>query len=292
MSNVASFGNGGLGNQMCNFASLFALYKDFGMPSYLEEHSFRLLQNTFLLDNGNSTFAKFPYFVTNLENISPLSWVHISNNLLMYNRSELLNRYKYSWLIKLNPYVCDIKGFFPYLDELRNSYFRFQPKVIKHGKYIMQNLQRQHGKNTKFVSIHARMTDMEYHLKTVFGISMASKEYFTRAMSQMRRKIGPNVTFLAFSDDIQKAKDVLLTKENDRFNIEFPLFDGNAPSPRITLALLALCKGSILTYSTFGLWGALLREHKIHVIMPKEIIGTDIAHYAMNSALLHDVNFV
>ena len=49
ISNVASFGNGRLGNQMCNFASQYSLFREFGMPSYLTEYSFDLLKNTFFI---------------------------------------------------------------------------------------------------------------------------------------------------------------------------------------------------------------------------------------------------
>ena len=292
ISTVASFGNGRLGNQMCNFASQYALYKEFGMPSYLTEYSFRLLQNTFILNHVNSTFIKFPVSVKSIENVSSLGWVHISNDLLMHNRMELLNKYKYSWLIKIEPYVCDIKGFFPYLDNLRKTYFRFQPKVLRHAKKLMKKVMRRCDENRIIVSVHVRMTDIEYHLKKLFGLSMSAPEYFTRAMLHMKRNLGNNTTFLAFSDDIEKAKNLLSSKENEQFDIQFPLFDGEAPSTRITLAILSLCKGSILTYSTFGLWGALLRSNRTNIIMPRDMIGTDIGQYVSNSGLLNKIYFI
>ena len=129
------------------------------------------------------------------------------------------------------------------------------------------------------------MTDIEHHLSKLFGLSMASKEYFTRAMSRMTEKFGSNIKFLAFSDDIQKAQTMLHSKENEHFDLEFPLVDGSSPTTRITLALLSLCEGSILTYSTFGLWGALLRKNQRNIIMPKEIKRTDIGKYVSNSDL-------
>ena len=283
ISKVACFGNGRLGNQLCNFASQYALFKEFGMPSYISEYSNDLLRNTFLLKQSNSRYNNFSLWVKHHEDISPLSWVHISNEILTYNRSEFLSMYKYSWFIKLEPYVCDIKGFFPYLGELRNTYFRFQTKVQKEAKNVMRHLQQNRDKSTIFVSIHIRMTDIEYHLSKLFGLSMASKEYFTRAMSRMTERLGSNIKFLAFSDDIQKAQTMLLSKENENFDLEFPLVDGTSPTTRITLALLSLCEGSILTYSTFGLWGALLRKNQRNIIMPKEILRTDIGKYVSNS---------
>ena len=109
-------------------------------------------------------------------------------------------------------------------------------------------------------------------------------------MSRMTAKFGSNIKFLAFSDDIQKAQTMLLSKENENFDLEFPLVDGLSPTTRITLGLLSLCEGSILTYSTFGLWGALLRKNQRNIVMPKEIVKTDIGKYVSNSDL--KVNFM
>ena len=65
------------------------------------------------------------------------------------------------------------------------------------------------------------------------------------------------IMFLAYSDDIERAKTMQHSKENERFNLELPLVDCSSPTTRITLSLLSLCEDSILTYSTFGLWGDL-----------------------------------
>merc|ERR1719189_2237608 len=56
-SYAASFGNGRLGNQICNLASLYAIYKDFHVPCYVSQYSYRVMSSTFLLDayNGNAS---------------------------------------------------------------------------------------------------------------------------------------------------------------------------------------------------------------------------------------------
>ena len=58
--------------------------------------------------------------------------------------------------------------------------------------------------------------------------------------------------FLAFSDDIEKAKIMPVSKANEHFDLEFPLVDGSSPTTLILLFLLSFYEGSILTYSTFG----------------------------------------
>ena len=59
---VASFGNGRLGNQMANFASCYAIMKDYGMYHYLNSMQLEILKKAFVLpelvDADNA-----PYYV-------------------------------------------------------------------------------------------------------------------------------------------------------------------------------------------------------------------------------------
>ena len=52
---VASFGNGRLGNQMSNFASCYAIMKEYGMYQYLNSMQLKLLQNVFTLPSLTDT---------------------------------------------------------------------------------------------------------------------------------------------------------------------------------------------------------------------------------------------
>ena len=46
---VASLGNGRLGNQMANFASCYAIMKEYGMYHYLDSMQLKLLKNVFVM---------------------------------------------------------------------------------------------------------------------------------------------------------------------------------------------------------------------------------------------------
>ena len=46
---VASLGNGRLGNQMANFASCYAIMKEYGMYPYLNSMQLKLLENVFVM---------------------------------------------------------------------------------------------------------------------------------------------------------------------------------------------------------------------------------------------------
>ena len=46
---VASFGDGRLGNQMANFASCYAIMKEYGMAHYLNSMQLKILRKVFVL---------------------------------------------------------------------------------------------------------------------------------------------------------------------------------------------------------------------------------------------------
>ena len=91
--------------------------------------------------------------------------------------------------------------------------------------------------------------------------------------------LGSGVTFVAFSDDLKRAKNILLSQENQKYNIIFPDMRHISLKPSVVLAMLSLAKGSILTYGTFGLWGALLRKRLNYIVAPKEFLNTKEGFY-------------
>ena len=289
LSIMANFGDGRLGNQMCNFASLYALHKEFGLLSYFKVQSYELLKNTFDLPKPGKK-SNSSYHIWNLTCVDPrnVEWIFLSNMELMQNKKRkfIFNKFKMSHYIRLEAYVCDIKGFVPYLGELRTKMFRFKQNDMNHAKMILRKIKSmaEPQKKSVFVSIHVRLQDMGKHL-TNFNVSLASSTYFRNAMKYMTNKYGSNIVFAVFSDDIPSSW-ILLHESNDRnqFNIIFPSFGTDSSrTSSITLAMLSLADHSILTYSTFGLWGALLRKSEGETIMPKETKTTDIGVYASNA---------
>ena len=128
-STSASFGIGRIGNQMCNVASQFALFQDFGIDSFISNYTYTILRNTFRLEQttsiGNKAFYKR---ITPKDlNRNKLSWIYISNEDMNYRRSYVFKPYSYSWFFKLEPDVCDFKSFFSYIKQLRKGLFRFDP---------------------------------------------------------------------------------------------------------------------------------------------------------------------
>ena len=284
VSNCASFGIGRLGNQMCNIASQYALFKKFGIGSFISNYSYTMLKETFTLNHNhsNDNMIFFKRVTANDFEPNKLSWIYVTNTDMIYKRINVFKTYRYSWFFKLEPNICDFKGFLPYIQNIRNGLFRFNPNVMQTAKSLLRhNIDNAltFEKNVTFVSIHVRLTDMEEHAKLYYNLSIPSKDYFSRAMLHVQERLGSGVIFVAFSDDMKRAKTILLPGENQNFKIIFPDMRDITLKPSVVLAMLSLAQGSILTYGTFGLWGALLRRNLNIIIAPKEFLNTKIGFY-------------
>ena len=284
VSNCGSFGIGRLGNQMCNIASQYGLYKKYGLGSFLSNYSYTLLKETFQLeqDHPNGRMIFFRQIAMNDMAPNKLNWIYISNEDLIYRRENVLIPYISSWFIKLEPNVCDFKGFLPYIKNLRENLFRFNRHVISTARAAVKHIidkSRVLKIKVTFVSIHVRLTDMERHTKIKYNISIPPKSYFTTAMTYVEKQLGSGVTFLAFTDDTERAKEILQSKENQNFKIIFPRTKDYYLESSVVLAMLSLASGSILTHGTFGVWGALLRNHHGIIVAPKEFSKTNIGFW-------------
>ena len=281
---LANFGNGRLGNQMCNFATQYALNKEYGVLSYFGGLSLKILGITFNLPQRNQRNSTFHIWNATCANPSELDWKLVRNLELVNTRlrESIFQKIRYSNYIKLEAYVCDIKGFFPHLQDLRRQVFRFYEEDMKQAKLIEKKI-RSTKKNSVFVSVHIRLTDMKSQLTNSFNLTVASEPYFENAMHFMKEKFGENVVFAVCSDDITSARTLFSKTAQSKFDIIFPSIDKIPRASSITLALLSLADHSILTYSTFGLWGALLRKTNGEMIMPQEMSKTDTGYYALNA---------
>ena len=115
-------------------------------------------------------------------------------------RKRLFEFLKKSYYIKLETYVCDVKGFLPYVQDLRKYIFRFKSKDISQANMMIKKIKKIHPiKNPLLVSIHIRLQDMEKHL-TNYNVSLASQTYFTNSMNHMTKKFGKNIIFVVVSE--------------------------------------------------------------------------------------------
>ena len=60
---AASFGDGRTANQLCNFASGYALWREYGILNYLDENQLNLLRSTFELPILNEESDTSSYYL-------------------------------------------------------------------------------------------------------------------------------------------------------------------------------------------------------------------------------------
>ena len=93
---VASLGNGRLGNQMANFASCFAIFKEYGMYHYLNAMQLKLLKNVFAMPK-----------LINADNASYYFWDEGKYIQLLKYKSRFFNHKKYNKTIPSRVYLCN-----------------------------------------------------------------------------------------------------------------------------------------------------------------------------------------
>ena len=87
---------------------------------------------------------------------------------------------------KFSSLRMDIKGFYPYVNELVNKILKFREDHMVRAKEILSGLNT--GQNSTMVSVHIRLTDFAKHLKILWNMQYASDEYFKRAMNYFHSK--------------------------------------------------------------------------------------------------------
>ena len=115
---------------------------------------------------------------------------------MVHNRS-LISNYKEGKHLKFYLYLNDVKGFYPYIQEIKTHLLRFKsthtrkalnvlsslPHDIINSSSMAVNDSSPEQKKLKIVSIHIRLGDYGSHLKGLFDLELVDTTYFTRAMS-------------------------------------------------------------------------------------------------------------
>ena len=104
------------------------------------------------------------------------------------SRDNLL-KYQYDHYVKLDAYVNDVQGFFPYIEDLKNI-FKMKTKELEIANKMVATIRNTYKvlkRNENIdkvivISIHVRLTDYKRHLKDLFDLEPISRKWFTKAM--------------------------------------------------------------------------------------------------------------
>ena len=220
---------GGLGNQMWEYISVWAIAKKTGREPYVPSCLIRELEKIF----RNLPVPPLSYLA-----YCPLQEhpVAVTEGQVDQSKGNIILRN----YIPLPTYIA------PLLSEIRQI-FQFNEHIIDESQKLLHIASRG-MKNITYVGVHVRRTDYMGYLKRKFNASGVKPDYFLRHMNVFRNKYKP-IMFVVVSDDPKwcerelRCDDVVMMKTN---------------SPVQELAIMAACNHSIIDFGTYGVWGAIL----------------------------------
>jgi hypothetical protein len=251
--------NGGLGNQMFQYATARALAKNNKTQVSLDLSEFNIYKlRRFELKryavqaqiNTNSYLLRLLAKKIKLHKV--LRDIHLERNLEYDPKVLAMGKNSY------------LEGYFQnelYFSNIRDILikdFTISDGISKYANEVKYKILR---KNTA-ISIHLRRGDYisNRHTNTVHGV--CSLNYYKEAIKLMNKKF-INARYFIFSDDMKWVKDNL--KMDNAVYIE------GTKSPHEDMYLMSLCCHNIIANSSFSWWGAWLNNNKNKIVIaPKK----------------------
>ena len=159
--------------------------------------------------------------------------------------------------VYLKGYFQSEKYFLPAKDTIRKE-FTFKNKLITKLDETSFQL-----KDLNSVSIHVRRGDFSKNPEIAEYHGTLDKDYYNSSLGLIRSKV-PDPSFYLFSDDINWAKN----------NLQIPdaiYVSGNLTQNHFEdLYLMSQCKHNIIANSSFSWWGAWLNNHPDKIVIAPE----------------------
>lgn len=249
--------NGGLGNQMFQFAFFLQLKRRHPLDIFLFDieqsqkcHNGFELDRIFHLDckkkahNYRRLKRYWPCLIDNLHTIKQEHSLEYDKEIL--DLSHLLARYEGFWQSE--------KYFLPVEDIVRKSFSFNLDHLNNETQAISQEIA---GK--EIVSVHIRRGD--YLNSSDFGV--CSIDYYKCAMLFLTKKLN-NPTYIFFSDDMNWVK------ENIHCTNAIYVSCNHGPDSWQDMYLMSKCNHNIIANSSFSWWGAWLNNNPNKIVVAPE----------------------
>lgn len=228
---------GRLGNQMWEYASVWAVARRTGLEPYVPRCIRKVLDGVFE-DLSIPPLVYVSHCPAKWEGVvkAPECWTFTNQSILL-PRFSVFPELVLSWA-----------------EDIRNE-FKFKKKLYDDSQKILRTARELlDAADLTFVGIHVRRTDYRNYLWRTHGVFLADADYFHNAMNYFRTKYHGTVAFLVVSDDPSWCRHNLVGDRGDVFVVS----QLGVTSPGQDLAVMAACNHSIIDYGTFGVWGAIL----------------------------------
>lgn len=271
---------GGLGNQMFQFAAAFAI----NTPVYLDLE---------FIDQKAESTESFTKRNLELELFPNLHYKKLSN---FKRRVFLSNSTVYKYLRKLGKITTVVQEGqgvvqIPTADNLYlNGYFQSELYFVGKRNEILQQFQfptlDPHNESIRekinsepnSVAIHVRRGDyLKPNVAQYHGV--LSLNYYETAISYLQRTLG-SLYIVVFSDDPQFCK-LHFEKYNNVY-----IVSGNDEASWKDMALMSACQHHIIANSSFSWWGAWLSTHTSGIkIAPKNWFNETAVDYCIDDII-------
>ncbi|XP_029441412.1 galactoside 2-alpha-L-fucosyltransferase 2-like [Rhinatrema bivittatum] len=236
---------GRLGNQMGEYATLYALAKLNDHTAYIVPEMHDWLASIFKITlpvMHKNVVYHVPWRKYRLHDWMSKEYEHIEGKYVM------LTGYPCSWT------------FYHHIREEILREFTFHDFIRDEAN---KNLEKMKGsrRNATFIGVHVRRGDYVYIMPNTWKGVVADKAYLEKAMGYFRSKYQEPV-FVVTSNGMQWCKENIDTSKGDVYFSG----DGMESSPGKDFALLAHCNHTIMTIGTFGYWaGYLARGETVYL---------------------------
>jgi len=248
---------GGLGNQMFQYATAYALAKKYKILLKLDTQFFKTKKKRIFGLHNYRIFEKI---------ISPQEFNKVKPNLLILKHKKYKLKpidIKPSQHVYLDGFWSSEKYFKAVEEDLRTIFVPKAPlneQNTKLANYI---------KNSNAISIHVRRQD---YLKLQNNVNICTLKYYNSAIETLISHVD-NPKFFIFSDDFK------WTKENIHSNCPTVYVEYNKDERNyVDIYLMSLCKHHIIANSTFSWWGAWLNSYKQKIILYPKRWSSDNVH--------------
>lgn len=229
---------GRLGNQMGEYATLFALARMNGRLAFIPASMHSTLAPIFRISLPvlhSDTAKRIPWQNYHLNDWMEERYRHIPGHYVRFTG------YPCSWT------------FYHHLRPEILKEFTLHDHVREEAQAFLRGLQVNGSQPSTFVGVHVRRGDYVRVMPKVWKGVVADRGYLEKALDRFRARYSSPV-FVVTSDDMAWCRKSITASRGD------VAFAGNGlqGSPAKDIALLMQCNHTVITLGTFGIWAAYL----------------------------------
>ncbi|XP_059132816.1 galactoside alpha-(1,2)-fucosyltransferase 2 isoform X2 [Peromyscus eremicus] len=229
---------GRLGNQMGEYATLFALARMNGKPAFIPASMHSTLAPIFRIS--------LPVLHSDTDRKTPWQNYHL-NDWMEERYRHIPGRY-----VRLTGYPCSWTFYHHLRPEILQE-FTLHDHVREEAQAFLRGLRVNGSQPSTFVGVHVRRGDYVHVMPNVWKGVVADRGYLEQALDRFRARY-PSPVFVVTSNGMAWCKENIDASRGD------VVFAGNGieGSPAKDFALLTQCNHTIMTIGTFGIWAAYL----------------------------------